>query len=481
MQAVSSGLIDMRHAGMPAGFAIFEHLFQNCRIVVYHGIMSTAPRIAAAKRDWGHDEVGCTVLHIDMDAFFASLEVARHPEYADKPVIIGIGNRSVVSAANYEARKYGINSAMASSRARKLCPNGVFLPVDIHYYREMSRRIFTEVFSRVTDRIEQVSVDECYMDVSGALLRWKSPRAIGAWIRDQVARRYHITCSVGIAANKLVAKMASTNAKPDGMLMIPVARHAEFVQMMPLRGIPGIGPSLEKRLNAWGVDSVADLAKMSMESLEQATGSAISARGLYMAARGLDDRPVAPRAQEKSVGAERTFDKDTQDMRQVTSMLRWCCDDVAGTLRRRGLMARKVMVKLRFPDLSYATKGHTLDCPTDAASMLYPQCVALLLAMMGMPESSIDAISLTRPVRLAGMSAGGLVEAADAAVQLSLDDMLEEQNEAQRGRGTDTEPSTQSERLRGAEAALDAVRLKYGKGSVRLGVWRTGPSGNLEH
>lgn len=471
----------MRHAGMPAGFAIFEHLFQNCRIVVYHGIMSTAPRIAAAKRDWGHDEVGCTVLHIDMDAFFASLEVARHPEYADKPVIIGIGNRSVVSAANYEARKYGINSAMASSRARKLCPNGVFLPVDIHYYREMSRRIFTEVFSRVTNRIEQVSVDECYMDVSGALLRWKSPRAIGAWIRDQVARRYHITCSVGIAANKLVAKMASTNAKPDGMLMIPVARHAEFVQMMPLRGIPGIGPSLEKRLNAWGVDSVADLAKMSMESLEQATGSAISARGLYMAARGLDDRPVAPRAQEKSVGAERTFDKDTQDMRQVTSMLRWCCDDVAGTLRRRGLMARKVMVKLRFPDLSYATKGHTLDCPTDAASMLYPQCVALLLAMMGMPESSIDAISLTRPVRLAGMSAGGLVEAADAAVQLSLDDMLEEQNEAQRGLGTDTEPSTQSERLRGAEAALDAVRLKYGKGSVRLGIWRTGPSGNLEH
>ena len=471
----------MRHAGMPAGFAIFEHLFQNCRIVVYHGIMSTAPRIAAAKRDWGHDEVGCTVLHIDMDAFFASLEVARHPEYADKPVIIGIGNRSVVSAANYEARKYGINSAMASSRARKLCPNGVFLPVDIHYYREMSRRIFTEVFSRVTDRIEQVSVDECYMDVSGALLRWKSPRAIGAWIRDQVARRYHITCSVGIAANKLVAKMASTNAKPDGMLMIPVARHAEFVQMMPLRGIPGIGPSLEKRLNAWGVDSVADLAKMSMESLEQATGSAISARGLYMAARGLDDRPVAPRAQEKSVGAERTFDKDTQDMRQVTSMLRWCCDDVAGTLRRRGLMARKVMVKLRFPDLSYATKGHTLDCPTDAASMLYPQCVALLLAMMGMPESSIDAISLTSPVRLAGMSAGGLVEAADAAVQLSLDDMLEEQNEAQRGRGTDAEPSTQSERLRGAEAALDAVRLKYGKGSVRLGIWRTGPSGNLEH
>lgn len=426
--------------------------------------MSTAPRIAAAKRDWGHDETGCTVLHIDMDAFFASLEVARHPEYAGRPVIIGIGNRSVVSAANYEARRYGINSAMASSRARKLCPDGVFLPVDIRYYREMSKRIFTEVFSQVTDRIEQVSVDECYMDVSGALLKWKSPRAIGAWIRERVAARYHITCSVGIAGNKLVAKMASTNAKPDGMLMIPLARHAEFVQMMPLRGIPGIGPSLEKRLNAWGVDSVADLAKMSVESLERVTGSAVGARGLYMAARGMDDRPVAPRAPEKSVGAEHTFATDTQDMRRVTSMLRKCCDDVASTLRRKGFMARKVMVKLRFPDLSYATKGRTLDGPTDVAGVLYPQCVSLLLSMMGMTEDSADAVSLARPVRLAGMSAGGLVKAEDAVTQPSFDDMLDDQEHGLPG------PVAQSERMRGAEAALDAVRRKYGNGVAHLGI-----------
>lgn len=426
--------------------------------------MSTAPRIAAAKRDWGHDETGCTVLHIDMDAFFASLEVARHPEYAGRPVIIGIGNRSVVSAANYEARRYGINSAMASSRARRLCPDGVFLPVDIRYYREMSRRIFTEVFSQVTDRIEQVSVDECYMDVSGALLKWKSPRAIGAWIRERVAARYRITCSVGIAGNKLVAKMASTNAKPDGMLMIPLARHAEFVQMMPLRGIPGIGPSLEKRLNAWGVDSVADLAKMSVESLERVTGSAVGARGLYMAARGMDDRPVAPRAPEKSVGAERTFDTDTQDMRKVTSMLRRCCDDVASALRRKGFVARKVMVKLRFPDLSYATKGRTLESPTDVAGVLYPQCVFLLLSMMDMPEDSAGAVSLARPVRLAGMSAGGLVKAEDAVMQPSFDDMFDDRGHESTG------SVAQSERMRGAEAALDAVRLKYGNGVAHLGI-----------
>lgn len=182
--------------------------------------MSTAPRLAAAKRDWGHDETDCTVLHIDMDAFYASLEVARHPELKGKPVIIGTGTRSVVSAASYEARRYGVNSAMASARARQLCPDGVFLPVDMHYYRMMSRRIVEEVFSQVTDRFEQVSVDEAYMDVSGALLAWQRPTRIGAWIRQEVASRFHVTCSVGVAANKLVAKMASTNAKPDGMLLI---------------------------------------------------------------------------------------------------------------------------------------------------------------------------------------------------------------------------------------------------------------------
>lgn len=436
--------------------------------IAYHGIMSTAPRIAAAKRDWGHDETGCTVLHIDMDAFYASLEVARHPEYAGRPVIIGTGNRSVVSAASYEARAYGINSAMASSRAHQLCPNGIFLPVDMQYYRAMSRRIFTEVFSRITDRIEQVSVDECYMDVSGALLRWRTPSAIGAWIREQVAARYNVTCSVGIAANKLVAKMASTNAKPNGMLMIPLARHAEFVQMMPLRGIPGVGPSLERRLHAWGINSVADLARMDETTLAEATGSTITAHGLHMASHGLDDRPVTPYTPEKSIGSERTFDADTQDMRQVCSMLRHCCDEVASSLRRRGLMARKVMVKLRFPDLSYATKGRTMERPSDAASALYPQCVDLLLRMMGMEPGSAHAISLPRPVRLAGMSASGLVEAGSAIIQPSLEDLLEEADTAQDCDTRRKEPKT--ERLRGAEQALDAVRRKYGDDIASFGI-----------
>ena len=428
--------------------------------------MSTAPRLAAAKRDWGHDETGCTVLHIDMDAFYASLEVARHPELKGKPVIIGTGTRSVVSAASYEARRYGVNSAMASARARQLCPDGVFLPVDMHYYRMMSRRIVEEVFSQVTDRFEQVSVDEAYMDVSGALLAWQRPTRIGAWIRQEVASRFHVTCSVGVAANKLVAKMASTNAKPDGMLLIPVARHAEFVQMMPLRGIPGIGPSLERRLAEWGVKTVADLAKMSEQTLATAIGSQTMAHGLYMAARGMDERAVTPYTPEKSIGSESTFPEDTRDMRRVCDLLRRCCDEVASSLRRRGLVARTVTVKLRFADLSYKSMSHTMERAEDTAAALYPQSVELLCRMLGI-EGGVTAMRnpgtpLPRDIRLAGMSASGLARSAGSTVQPTLDDVLEE-TEAQSA-GT----VTRSVRQRDAEQALDAIRRKYGKGAASL-------------
>lgn len=424
--------------------------------------MSTAPRLQAAKRDWGDDETGCTVLHIDMDAFYASLEIARNPRLKGKPVIIGTGTRSVVSAASYEARAYGVNSAMATARARQLCPNGVFLPVDMSYYRMMSRRIFDEVFSQITDQIEQVSVDEGYMDVSGALRRWGKPSRIGAWIRAQVAQRYHITCSVGIASNKLVAKMASTNAKPDGMLLIPVNRQAQFVQMMPLRGIPGIGPSLERKLNSWGITSVADLATASETALAQATGSAIAAHNLHMAAWGLDERAVTPHTPEKSIGSESTFDEDTHDAHQVRGLLRRCCDEVARSLRTRGLMARTLTVKLRYADLSYTTRAKTMDHPADAASTLYPQAVELLNTTLGLAPDTPDTTPLPKEIRLAGISASGLIQARGAVIQPTLEDMLEEHGSAS--------GESRSNRLRDAEQAMDAVRQRYGLGAVSLGV-----------
>ncbi len=423
--------------------------------------MSNAPRNAAANRDWGHDERGCTMLHIDMDAFFASLEIARHPEIAGKPVIIGTGPRAVVSAANYEARKYGINSAMAASRARQLCPNGVFLPVDGAYYRQVSHQIFTDIFSQVTDAIEQVSVDECYMDVSGALLRWGSPTRIGAWLREQVAARFHITCSVGVACNKLVAKMASTNAKPNGMLLIPASQHAAFVQMMPLRAIPGIGPALERRLHTWGVESVRQLAALTPADLERITGSHAQAVHLYNTARGVDERSVVPVSPEKSIGSEHTFAHDVTSARETLSLLHHCCDTVASSLRTRGLLARTVTVKLRFPDLRYMTRSLTIEQPTDTASALYPVCEQLLRGMMGVAPGSAFR-RLASPIRLAGMSVSGLSERERTVIQPTLDDLLEEESSP--------EHTTAAQRMRGAEQALDAVRGKFGKNSARLGL-----------
>lgn len=426
--------------------------------------MSNAPRIAAAKRDWGHDESGCTVLHIDMDAFYASLEIARHPQLAGRPVIIGLGNRSVVSAANYEARRYGIYSSMPSARARQLCPDGVFLPVDIAYYREVSRQIFSTIFSHVTDRIERVSVDECYMDISGALLRWDGAIAIGEWMREQVRKQFHITCSVGIAANKLVAKMASTNAKPDGLLLIPRNRHADFVQMMPLRGIPGIGPALERRFASWGISSVRELADLTEQQIAQVTGSSAGAHHLYLAARGEDERVVTPYTPEKSIGAERTFDTDTTDEPTVARLLRHCCDEVARHLRKRGLVARTVTVKLRFADLRYTTRARRLDAPTDAASQLYPAAVNLLHAALGMPATSRTNGVLPCLIRLAGVSAGSLSDASTTAVQLSLDDMFNS------GDDTNAPHAPNADRMRRAEQALDAVRGRFGSSAAQLGM-----------
>ena len=435
--------------------------------------MSTAPRLKAAKRDWGHDETGCTVLHIDMDAFYASLEVARHPQLAGKPVIIGTGPRSVVSAASYEARRYGINSAMPSARARQLCPDGIFLPVDMRYYRAQSHRIFTEVFEQITDRIEQVSVDEGYMDVSAALTQWEHPSRIGAWIRQEVARRFHVTCSVGIAGNKLVAKMASTNAKPDGMLLIPLARHAEFVQMMPLRGIPGIGPSLERKLNAWGVTSAADLARMDEPSLARATGSALAAHGLWQAARGIDERTVTPYTPAKSIGAERTLRHDTSSWRTISNLLRWAADDVASTLRQRGLLARTVTVKLRFADLSYQTRSSTLGQPVDTASSILPEALTLLSDMLGRnhrPAFNDDRTELPKLIRLAGISMSGLSNVGDTVVQPSLIDLLDEADAAvERPHGT-TAGTTKPQRLSKAEQAIDAVRRRFGGNAASLGL-----------
>lgn len=422
--------------------------------------MSTSPRSQAVKRDWGHDESGCIILHIDMDAFYASCEIARNPELKGKPVIIGTGNRSVVSAASYEARVYGINSAMAVATARRKCPHGIYLPVDMPYYRSISHQIFSLIAS-VTDQIEQVSVDEAYVDVSKALLLWKSPSSIAQWIREQVHATFNVTCSVGIASNKLIAKLASTNAKPDGMLLIPADRHAEFIQMLPLRSIPGVGPASAERFRRWGVESVSQLATMSESEINQITGSKIHAHTLWLAAQGKDSRKVTPHSPEKSIGSERTFMEDTTDVAPVNNLLRRCSEEVAATLRKRGLLARTVTVKVRFDDLSYATKALTLEAPVDSATEIFPVVRALLSAMMRMKTTDTE---LPRPIRLAGVSTSGLSSSETTALQPAFD--FETGTTHQEAH---TEP-TDTGKLKTAEKTLDSIRNRYGKGAVHLGL-----------
>lgn len=451
----------------------FSFLYKIERLF-YYKFMSTAPRVQAAKRDWGHDTSGCNMLHVDMDAFYASLEVARHPELKGKPLIIGTGNRAVVSAASYEARAYGVNSAMPVAKARNLCPQGVFLPVDMPYYLSVSKSIFEEIFLNITNQVEKVSVDECYMNIKSALLQWKSPVNIGAWIRKEVFEKYHITCSVGIASNKLIAKMASTNAKPNGMLLIPQKCNEDFVSIMPLRAIPGIGPSLIHKFEDWGLSSVASIKNVDEATLTRITGSQILAKTIYQAVRGIDERAVVAHAPEKSIGTERTLDSDTTDENTVKQLLQQCCSEVTQHLRSRNLMARTITLKLRFSDLHYVTRSSTLQNATDSTHEFYKHAVDLLSKANPTVHNYIlggNNTKLLSPVRLAGITANNLVFANKVSIQPSLNDILEE-NTRESKNPTQNSVSTMNKntRLRHAEHALDAVRKKYGNNAAHIGL-----------
>lgn len=438
--------------------------------------MSTSPRSLDVKRDWGHDETGCTILHVDMDAFFASCEIARHPELAGRPVIVGTGARAVVSTASYEARRFGVHSAQPIAMARRLCHQGVFLPVDHAYYSSISRRILG-VLRSVTDRVEQVSIDEAFLDVSTALLRWKRPTAIGAWLRREISTRFHVTCSVGVASNMLIAKLASTNAKPDGLLLVPRARQAEFIQMLPLRSIPGVGPATASAFERWGVMNVAQLARLPERSILEVVHSLSVAHTLFLAARGESSRQVNPWAPEKSIGAERTFACDTSDRERIRELLCRCSDETATRLRAHGLVARTVTLKLRFADLRYVTRSITSRLPFDSAAVIRALAYPLLDGLLAQHADT---------VRLAGLSVSRLSDRAATTIQPELEwNAVPETAMASKRPATTPLAATTSAMAttatrtshsciaaqEKAERALDGIRSKYGQRSVRLGFY----------
>ncbi|MFD1504125.1 DNA polymerase IV [Georgenia yuyongxinii] len=396
--------------------------------------MSRAPRSEAARRSWGDDDAGCTILHVDMDAFFASVELLDHPELRGKPVIVGGQHRGVVSAASYEARAFGVHSAMPVTRARMLCPQGVFLPGRHQRYAEVSRQVMT-VLGDVTPVMEPVSIDEAFLDVAGAVRRMGSPVAIARWIRAEVRARTGVTASVGAAGTKHVAKLASTHAKPDGLMLVPVAATLPFLHSLPVGALWGVGEKTRAVLERRGLETVADIAATPLAALHRMLGVAAGQK-LHELAWGIDDRRVVPGRVEKSVGTETTFPEDITDRTILETVLLDQAHQCAARLRADAVLAATVSIKVRMADFTTLTRSRTLPAPTDLAHDLVTAVRDLLGAVSIPPDG----------VRLLGVRAERLVDARSTGVQGALDE------DPQRAR---------------AERAMDGVRARFGPGVLR--------------
>ena len=383
------------------------------------------------------DDTGCHILHVDMDAFYASVEIRDRPELAGRPVIVGgTGGRGVVLSASYQARTFGVRSAMPVGRASRLCPRAVFVPPRHRVYAATSKEVMA-IFGTVTPQVEPLALDEAFLDVSGALRRLGPPVAIAAHIRAQVRQQQGITCSVGVAPCKFVAKIASARCKPDGLLVVPQAGVLDFLHPLPVAALWGVGERAGEALARLGLRTVGDIAHTPLATLQAELGAAHGAH-LAALAWGRDERLVTPRAPEKSIGAEETFGTDIGDPDQIRRELLKLSGRTASGLRAGGYVARTVSVKLRLASFKTLTRSRTLSYPTDVAREIYTTACSLFEA------SGLDHGAR---LRLVGVRVSGLVPAAGANTQLTFDD---------RPIG-----------WREAERAVDRIARRFGAGAVR--------------
>lgn len=357
-----------------------------------------------------------SILHVDMDAFYASVEIVRNPELRGQPVVVGgTGRRGVVAAASYEARSYGIHSAMPSSQAQRLCPHAVFLAGDHGLYAEISQRVMS-VFRDITPLVEPLSLDEAFLDVTGALRSQGTTVAIATAIRQRIYDLEGLTCSVGIAPNKFLAKLSSEEAKPEvsrsgpvfgrGIFEIAPGEELDFLEPLPVRKLWGVGPSTGARLASLGIETVGELRAMPERRLVESLGAA-HGRHLYALAHARDDRPVEPGRDTKSISHEETFAHDISGRDELDVELVRQSDAVALRLRRNDLAARTVQLKVRFGDFSTITRRRTAESPFTSSTTVLKLARALLRE-----------VDVTPGVRLLGVGVANLL--ADPGQQLAL-------------------------------------------------------------
>ncbi|HLF78979.1 MAG TPA: DNA polymerase IV [Dehalococcoidia bacterium] len=378
------------------------------------------------------------ILHVDLDAFFVAVEQARRPELRGKPVIVGgdPGGRGVVATASYEARAFGVHSAMPLRTAKRLAPDAIFLPGDYAEYVRISHA-FHAILETCSPLVESGGLDEAYIDVTGCEPLVGTPENAAALIRHRVRSELGLAASVGISTSRLVSKVASDHAKPDGVCLVPEGEEAAFLAPMPLRALPMLGASTEKKLTQIGLSTLGQLAALPDATLESLLGRHGAVVG--MRARGIDPTPVsAGDAEAKSVSREGTFASDVADPEHLRAVLRGFSESVAATLRRDGRRSRTITLKLRFEDFTTISRSVTLRRPANSNEAVY-EAANRLLGKVREAER--------RPVRLIGVGASNLV---DDAVQLTL------------------EPSAEA-RGDSLSAAFDKVRGKYGRTSLQTG------------
>jgi DNA polymerase-4 len=381
---------------------------------------------------------GRAILHVDMDAFYASVEQRDRPELRGRPVLVGHdGPRGVVSAASYEARPSGCRSALPMAVAKRLCPQAVVVAPRMAHYVAVSEQVFA-VFESVTPLVEPLSIDEAFLDVTGSTRLFGAPRAIAEHVKRRIRGETGLTASVGVAPNKFLAKLCSDWDKPDGLTVLEPAEVRARLAPLPIGRMWGVGPATERRLRAAGIGRFGDLAALSEDEAARRLGA--QGASFRRLALGEDDRPVVPDAEAKSLGAEQTFGQDVDDPEAVRQVLLDQWDRIARRLRRHDLAGRAVTVKIRYGDFETITRSATLDAPTDRSDLLRAKAAELYA---GWVRAGF------RPVRLVGGAVARLERAGAGQGELF--------------------PDAGAERAQRLDRATDAIRARFGTRAARRG------------